>query len=181
MNRFLQYFNLLGVVALAALCAVQWQANRRVNLESSALEKTRLEQTAKIVEGEKALHGVQADLDGFRGQLSRASTSLQEASDKLRVAERQVADLTAERDQLRVSVTNWSAAVTARDERLKANAEQLQKLATERNDSVTKFNELAGKYNSVVKDLNELRTKVAALTAPPATNAGKNSGDNGDK
>ncbi len=169
MNRALQYFNLLGVVALAGLCAFQWQANRRVNLEANSLEKARLEQAAKITEAEKTLHGAQADLEGFRGQLTRASASLQETSEKLRVAERQLADLAAERDQLRASVTNWAAAVTARDERLKANAEQMQKLAADRNDSVTKFNELAAKYNGIVKDVNDLRAKLAALAAP--TNA----------
>ena len=33
MSRFLQWFNLFGILALAALCAVQWRANRRLNLD----------------------------------------------------------------------------------------------------------------------------------------------------
>ena len=39
MNRFLHYFNLAGVLALTALCVAQWQANRRLNLETASLEK----------------------------------------------------------------------------------------------------------------------------------------------
>ena len=53
MNRSLQYANLLVVAALAVLCVMQWNANRRVNLEAGALEKTRIEQAAQIEQQEK--------------------------------------------------------------------------------------------------------------------------------
>ena len=39
--------------------------------------------------------------------------------------------------------------------------ERLQKLAGERNEAVARFNDLAGKYNGLVKDLNEARAKLA--------------------
>lgn len=173
MNRFLHYFNLAGVLALTALCVAQWQVNRRLNLETASLEKARMESAAKLAEQDKALAGYRADLDDFRQQLTKNHGLLKEAETKLGATEHQVLNLGNERDQLKISVTNWAQAVTARDERLKETAEQLQKLATDRNDTVTKFNELATKYNGVVKDFNEMRAKFAALiaaqtNAPPA-------------
>jgi hypothetical protein len=43
----------------------------------------------------------------------------------------------------------------------------VRQLAADRNDAVRKFNELAEKYNAVVKDLNEARARLAG----PSTNA----------
>lgn len=158
MNRFLQYANLIGVAALAVLCAVQWSANRRVNLEARGLEKARLELTAKVDQQAKDIKGQAADLDTFREQLSFATRSLKEAELKLAKAGREIGQLEIEREQLKTSVTNWAAAVAARDERLKEVSTQLQKLAVERNETVARFNELAMKHEQAVTALNE-RTK----------------------
>jgi hypothetical protein len=89
---------------------------------------------------------------------------------KLRPLEREVRQLTQERDLLKASVTDSAAAVATRDERLKEFATQLEEVATGRSEAVTKFNDLAEKYNGVVKDLNEARARLAALAtnAPPA-------------
>jgi chromosome segregation ATPase len=170
MNRALQYLNLLGVVALAALCVVQWRANRAVNLEAAGLEKVRLDQAAKLSELEKAMKGQAADLDSFREQLGKTHESLRAAEAKITTLERDARQLAAERDQLKTSVAKWADAVAARDARLAELDGQLRKLATDRNDAVTKFNELAEKYNAVVKDLNEARARLAGqgTNTPPA-------------
>jgi uncharacterized coiled-coil DUF342 family protein len=151
-NRFLQYCNLVGVVALAALCVVQWRANRQAWLQVGGLEQTRLEQAAKLAEQDKALKGCAADLDNFRDQLSRVHGALKETEAGLAVSERRSRQLTSECDQLKTSLTNWVAAVSAREEQLKKANEQVQKLADARNETVVKFNELAEKYNALTKD-----------------------------
>ncbi|MCI0534347.1 MAG: hypothetical protein L0Z50_03890 [Verrucomicrobiales bacterium] len=155
MTRSLQLINFFGVLALVALCVVQWRANRQVNLELIALEKTRLEHVAKLEEQERIIKGLTVDLDSFREQLARANVTAMDTESRLVSAERTVLQLTNERDQLKASVANWANAVTARDEQLKAAAEQLQKLAADRDEAVTKFHELAEKHNEVVKNLNE--------------------------
>jgi chromosome segregation ATPase len=155
MNLSLQIINFTGVLALAALCVIQWRANRQVNLEANALEKTRIEHVAKLEEQEKLISGLTVDLDSFREQLAHANVRANQAESKLAASERTVLQLTTEGEQFKESVTNWANAVTARDEQLKIAAEQLQKLAADRNDALTKFNELAEKYNSAMKDLNE--------------------------
>jgi len=164
MNRALQYLNLVGVVAVGALCVTQWQVNRRANLEVIGLEKVRQGQSAKIEEQGRTLKGYALDLDSFREQLSRTAASLKETDSKLIVTERQLQQLDLERQQLKTSVTNWAAAVTARDEQLRQINERLTKLAVDRNDAVEKFNDLAAKYNGVVKDLNEARTRLAQIS-----------------
>lgn len=158
MNRFLHWFNLAGVLALAVLCILQWRMNRQLNLDLNAAEKTRQQQAARLDDTEKRLKGGASDLDGFREQLTRATASLKETELKLAALDRQVKQLTNERDQLKTSVTNWAAAVAVRDGRLKQAGTDLQKLADDRNAAVLKFNEVATKQNELVKEL-ERRTK----------------------
>ena len=171
MNRFLQYANLIGVAALAVLCAFQWNVNRRVNLEASALEKTRLELNAKLAEHDKTIKGQAQDLDTFREQISLATTSLEETETKLAKAGREVAQLETEREQLKASVTNWAAAVTARDERIKEANERIQQLGTDLNASIRKFNELAEAHSQLVKNWNDQQEKLAAMKTNTAKSA----------
>lgn len=163
MNRFLAMLNLCGVLALAALCAVQWRLNRRVNLEVNHLEKVRQQQQQRIEELDGHLRGARTDLDEFRGQLKATSEALKEKDLELRSARRAALQLEAEREQLKTSVTNWANAVAARDEQIHKAAEQLQKLAGERNATVEQFNELAAKYQQVVHELNARTTNYNAL------------------
>ena len=115
MNRILHWFNLAGVLALAVLCVLQWRMNRQLNLDLNTVEKTRQQQAARLHDQEKRLKGGASDLDGFREQLTRATSALKETETKLATLEGQVKQLTNERDQLKTSVTNWAAAVAARD------------------------------------------------------------------
>lgn len=163
MNRFLQYANLIGVAALAVLCVFQWKANRRVNLEASAQEKTRLELTSKVEEHEKTIKGQATDLDTFREQLSLATTSLKKAETKLAKAGREIAQLESEREQLKASVTNWAASVSARDERLKEGNGRIKQLGEDLNATVRKFNELAETHGKLVKNWNDQQEKLAAM------------------
>lgn len=153
MNRALHWVNLAGVLALAALCVAQWQHNRRLNLDLVAAENACRQHTEKLADQEKRLTGSTSDLDSFREQLTRAAAARASAETRLTTVERDLKQLQIERDQLRTSVTNWAAAVTARDEQLRKAAAEATRLAAERNDAVTKFNDLAARQNTLVKDL----------------------------
>jgi chromosome segregation ATPase len=157
MNRRLQYFNLIGVLALAALCVFQWRMNRRLNLQINRLEKTGISQTAQFNEQSKKLKGTSEDLETFREQLTRANVNLKEQTNKSASNETKIEKLTAERDELKNNLSKWTNAVVERDQRLKENNAQIQKLADDLNNAVKKYNQLATNYNAVVKDLNALR------------------------
>lgn len=190
MNRFLHWFNLAGVLALAALCVLQWRANRQLNLDLNTAEQARHQQATRLDEQTKRLTGGASDLNGFREQLTRATASLKQAESKLATLEQQLKQLTNERDQLKTSVTNWAAAVSARDTQLKQAGADQAKLAADRNATVLKFNEVAQRQNALVKDLesqlkernalaeelnkrtrefNALVEKYNALAKPPPT------------
>jgi chromosome segregation ATPase len=169
MNRFLTVLNLLGVLALAGLCSVQWRVNRMANLEAARLEKTRLAQVATIAEQERTIRGQMADLDEFRARLTLAEQQQKETESKLlamtaekekAVAQRDAA--TTERDRLKAALVQWEAAVAERDKALKEAGDEIQKMAQERNDATVKYNDLAEKYNTLVKDLDEARKKLAS-------------------
>ena len=165
----LHYLNLAGVIVLVGISAGQWRHNRDLNLEVNRLEQSGLEQSAKIAETEKLLQGANADLAQFKEQFGRTETELQDDQKKLIEADRNMFQLTSERDQLKTSITNWVAAVAERDARIKEQSDRTRQLADELNDSIRKFNVLATNYNSVVKDLNELRAHPPKPDAAPSS------------
>jgi len=138
-NRFLSIFNCLGVGVLAVLCAVQWQANSRLENNVEQLDKTRIEQSAKIAQQESTLKDDAADLEDLRQRLSMSESQLQKA--------------VAEGTQLKATLSKWMAAVNQRDTALKQTGERIKKLAGERNEAIQKFNDLADKYNGLVKQM----------------------------
>ena len=137
----MNYLNFAGVATLAILCSFQWQTNSRLNLKTQSLEKTNLEQAAKIDDQARTIKNDATDLDDLRSRLSLSESAL--------------ADDEATIKQLKTAMDKWIAAVTQRDQALKQAGAQIQKLAIERNDAVLKFNDLAGKYNTIVKQLND--------------------------
>jgi chromosome segregation ATPase len=157
MNRTLQFVNLGGVLLLAALCVFQWQRDRRLNLDLRQSEKTRQAHQQKIGEQDRSLRGLNADLTQLKEQLGRVHADAKDSQQKLETSEQENRQLTTEREQLLQSVTNWSNAVTVRDQRLTEANERIRTLAGDLNASVQKFNELVTNYNAVVQSLNDLR------------------------
>jgi chromosome segregation ATPase len=158
MKQALPWINLFGVVVLVALCAAQWQRDRRLNLEVNRLEQTRQANERKIEEQAKAARGLTDDLEHFKQQVKESHHEATEARNRLRQLERDNAQFSAERQQLQASVTNWAAAVAERDIKLKEANVRLRDLGTQLNDSVLKFNELASNHNASVLRFNELAT-----------------------
>jgi len=152
----LQWLNLFGVLALAALCIFQWQRDRALNLEINRLEKARQQQEQKISEQDKAARALSDDLAHFKQQFQGAHTNLAQLRVTTRELERQKAQLEIERDQLKSSVTNWSRAVTERDARLREANEQWRDLTARLNETVQKFNDLATNHNATARRFNEL-------------------------
>ncbi len=161
MNRRLQWINLAGVFALAAICAMQWAAHRRLNRDIHQLEKSRTEQRLQIETLIRSSSGQTNDLESLRAHLARMSQELRNAEAKLAVSELQARQAVLERGQLKTSVTHWAAAATARDERIRQDAVHLEKLAQERNDAVKSFNDLAERHNLLVSNWNKLQAGLA--------------------
>jgi chromosome segregation ATPase len=154
MNRLMTYLNFVGVLVLTVLCMIQWQANSQFNAQLSRAKQTRLDQAAKLVEQEATLNQNATDLADVRQRLSLAGADLKDAQDKLAASEQQRNGLVAQRDQLKSTLDKWESAIADRDRVLKQAGDQIQTLTADRNQAVQKFNDLADKYNAVVKQLN---------------------------
>jgi len=154
MNRLMNSFNFVGVLVLTVLCIIQWQANSQFNAQLNRANQTRLDQAAKLVEQEATLNQNATDLADVRQRLSLAEVDLKDAQDKLAASEQQCNGLIAQRDQLKATLDKWEAAIADRDRALKQAGDQIQTLTADRNQAVQKFNDLADKYNAVVKQLN---------------------------
>lgn len=151
----LPYLNLFGVLVLAILCVFQWNANRALHLESNRLEGLCQTQSQQLDERERINRECHGDLERVREQLTRVTDRLAEAEAALAEARIELGQMSEERDQLRVTVSNWAAAVDARDLQLADAADELKRLGADRNDAAVKFNDLAGKHNELVNQLNE--------------------------
>jgi len=173
MNRALAYLNLLGVLLLAVLCILQWRSNRSLNLDVNRLEQTNQSQATRLDEQARDLRGLTADLDRFRGQLGATTLSQKDVEGKLRASESLVARLSGERDQLKASIAEWTAAVAARDERLAEANVRIRDLSAQLNDTVARYNALVATHNDLVKQLNDVRAAAAGAekTAPSAATA----------
>lgn len=147
MMRIITGSNLVGVLILAVLCAVQWKSDSDLNHEVDRLRQLSADQSAKIDDQDKSLKQDAADLDDLRQRLAASQDALKDTQVKLTAT-------TAERDQLKTAVDKWTTAVATRDDAIKQANAQIQKLSTDRDDAVKKFNDLADKYNDVVKQLN---------------------------
>lgn len=156
MNRKLQFVNLFGVLALAALCVVQWRQNRQLNLGLNELEKVRQAQEQKLAEQDKAMRGLTEDLARFKAQFTSAQGELAATREKLGVAERTLLQVSTEREQLQINLTNWMNAVTERDAKLKEANERITEVVGRLNESVAKFNQLVTNHHDVVARYNEL-------------------------
>lgn len=161
--RVLAFINLAGLLALGVLCVAQWQENRRLNQDVNRLEAVRIELTDELKEREEVVAGQGRDLDDFRDRLLETTESLKSVEGELALERHTNEGLVAEREQLRDSVRKWSAAVEARDERIRENQDQLLEIGERLNDTVTRYNELATNYNESVELLNERTTAYNEL------------------
>jgi len=161
MMRLLQYFNVVGVLALAVLCAVQWQVNHKLNLDINSLMAINFQQQAKIADQTQTIKEDAADLDELRSRLMIDEATVKSDLEKIATLEHNLAvselerrQLTSERDALKAVLDKWKAAVAQRDAALKDADTRLKQLIDDRNSAVTKFNDLAQKYNDLVKQID---------------------------
>ncbi|HVX84877.1 MAG TPA: hypothetical protein VH253_08685 [Phycisphaerae bacterium] len=170
-NAFI-WINFLGILALAALCAIQWYATRTLHLQLFDAQTARQSLAAKIDDQSKTIAGLHADLDEFRDRINKTDDMLQSAQKNLDAARNNVAQVTAQRNDLQATVdaqkkalAQWSAAVDARDAALQASAARVQSLAADRNAAVSRYNDLAAQYNKAVAELKQAAATLQTLIA----------------
>jgi len=180
MNRPLQWFNLAGVLALALLAVIQWQANRHVNLQLINAEAAELRQSRGLAEKDQTIQGNIEDMNEFRARVAKAATELEEQCSAVKAAEDKLAGVEAERARLAASVEGlkaaleqWKAAVAARDTELKQADARAAGLVTDRNEAVGRFNDLATKYNAAQDQLKQAAEEVKKLAAERDETAAK--------
>jgi len=159
----LSFINLAGVLALAVLCAAQWQGNRQLNHEINRLESIRIAQDEQLQRRDTAIAGHLEDIETLKAKVLQLTDTLRTTEGELRAEKQKTAQLASEREQLRKSVTEWAAAVEARDERIAENQSQIQELAQLQSEAVTRYNTLAKDYNEAVKLLNERTAAYSEL------------------
>jgi chromosome segregation ATPase len=155
MNRALIAFNFLGVITLAVLCAMQWQVNSVLHARADAFERTTVQQKADLEKDQQTITAYTADLEDFRQRLSLSEKQLKELDDKLATEIQERNQLAAERDDLRVALGKWKAALDDRDKTINKAREELASLQNDRNDAVKKLNDLTDKWNALVKQWNQ--------------------------
>ncbi len=177
MNRFLQYFNVVGVCVLVGVCVGQWRENRRLNLQnlSVELERRGLEESLAALEKTSKRH--QEDLKSYTARYTQNAAQLAERSKEAVELRTQVRVLELKREQVQTAVTEWSKAVASRDERLNEVQSNLTQLMNERTELAKRWNAQVEKYNELVRTLDDVTRRyndlaaatsaIKATTAPP--------------
>jgi hypothetical protein len=167
MNHRLSLLNLIGVLALAVLCVLQWRHDRLLNLTLVHSEQVRSGQETELADQTKKLGGLNEDLSQLKTSLTDEHRQLLQAETKWQTANATNEFLVLERNQLRESLTNWISAVTLRDDQIKQANGRVTRLSLDLNTSIHKFNALVTNYNAVVEDLNALRVHTSTNSAGP--------------
>ena len=159
--KVLRWLNLLGVLILAGLCVTQWFRMRDQDREIDSRKRAADVLEARLAEQDRRLEATLADLESMKSQAIRQLAI--DAADRrtLEESQRNLQQATYERDQLRSAVSNWTAAVSARDLNLQQMDRAVRNLTNELAAAVQRHNQLATNYNRVVEELNGLRRRPA--------------------
>ena len=106
--KLIAYFNLVGVLLMAALCAAQWETNRRLNLRVVELDHEREVQARKIEDQEKDLTGTRADLAELHSHLTDTIAARDAAVEKVKATTAERYAARSERDKA-LTAHGWTA------------------------------------------------------------------------
>jgi uncharacterized coiled-coil DUF342 family protein len=168
MNRFWHMVNFMGVIALVALCWVQWGENRTVSRRAVAAETSRAELQIKLQDAQHTIDADKKDLDEFRDRLTQAQKDIEKNKADLTEAVAQQETLRTERDlyhtnalALQTALEKWKAALAERENALNQANDAVVKIAADRNDAVKKLNALVTNYNTGIKSTNDQLQQMA--------------------
>ena len=151
----LTYLNLFGVLLLGLVCVWQWRSDSHLRAELAARRLQAGEQGRKLAAAEAEKSRLAADLELFRTQLKTQSEELDRQNTGRTDADKKLRQMTAERDQLKNSVTEWVTAVQARDARLAAAAKQCAGLAARLQEAATAHAALSRRADEAIALLNQ--------------------------
>ena len=143
MKRAFPMLNFLGVLALATLCGFQWASQYQTTQHAQSLQTRLKDQSSRVESQNRSIEGLTRDLDALRKDLDAMSLRSTQSDSRNRSLEQTHVELQAENASLRESLTHWTQAIQARDERLREFNRQLESLALERNAAIAKYNDLA--------------------------------------
>jgi chromosome segregation ATPase len=181
MLTYLNRINFVLLLAIGAVCLLQWNVENDARARINALQRSNADHQNKIAELDENLKGANEDLDRFRGQVSelKALNDKQtvdirgQKADLFRLEEAR-AQLAKQTESLRKALDSYKAAVESRDENIKTLLEQREQLhaanknAVEKaNQAINAYNDVNGKYADLVGRYNELAARYQALAPAP--------------
>ncbi len=163
MNRFFQILNTLLVIGLTILCIVQWQRDTTQRHTITGFVKTNGVLQVEVEEFEKKLKGAQADLDGFRSQITKLQSLTAEQEGVIRTNRNELVKVTRERDKstnqlagLANTIKQFQSAVSNRDDAIKKLNDGMKQMIDANKAAADKANEAVVAANSLTEKLNEL-------------------------
>jgi predicted nucleic acid-binding Zn-ribbon protein len=136
MNRIMTVINFTGVIALGIVCVLQWGQIGRLQSDAVTAAREAEEQSAALSKEKEARGRAETDLAEVRDRLAASESAVESNRARAITAERSLASALATMEQ-------YKTAVAKRDAVLGEQQAVVKRLATERNDAVAKYNELA--------------------------------------
>ena len=163
MNRFFQILNTVLIIGLTVLCVVQWQRDTGQRNMITDMVKTNGVLQVEIEDLGKKFTGAQADLDGFRSQITKLQALTAEQEGVIRTNRNELAKVTRERDKstnqlagLANTIKQFQSAVSNRDDAIKKLNDGMKQMIDANKAAADKANEAVVAANSLTEKLNEL-------------------------
>ncbi len=182
MSDHLHRLNFGLLLALGGLCVFQWNTERIARGRIDGLLKSESGLTRQLGESNESLKAAREDLDTFRTQILALKTQGDEQAATIRTQTAQIARLESSESSLTKQLDHWKQAVTEYTAAVKARDEQITGLVQQRdqfyeankasivraNAAVAALNDLNQKYSEVVTHYNELVAQEQARTQAEA-------------
>ena len=144
MNRIMTAINLTGVFALGVLCLLQWGQIGRLQSDAVAAARKADDQSAALSKEKQARDRAESDLADVRDRLAASQAAVDAYRTRAVTAERNAATLAA-------TIEQYRNAVAKRDAVLAEQEQAVEKLVADRDQARAQYNQLATKYNDLVK------------------------------
>ena len=163
MNKLQQ--NLLIVVALSlcGLCVYQWSGQTRQRSEIQQLDQMVYEKAAAIQGYTNSIRTMDGQIAQMDARLTELKGEAKTNADLVLSQRRELNGLQVNVEGLTNAITQYRAAVTTLQDKLKEAYAGIQKQNEAVKELVTQRDELAKKYNDEVKDRNDIVSKYNDL------------------
>lgn len=164
MNRTWPVIVILSLVLLGGLAVVQWQKNRQLNENLTDVEAVYVNQKRTLTEQEESIGKLKQELAQIQYQFVSGQDEAEATRARLLIAEKEILQITWDRDQLQAALTNSAAIGSEQAKRLQETQTQLATTQQQFTAVKSQLTEAGAGIERLTNQLQAARLKLSQLT-----------------